>query len=119
MTTIFGVCLYHRVSLVRALIVLTGSMVVLTLFGGVAVTGWLCYLLAVAMLAVPAIRQTIISQKALSLFKKVLPAMSQTEKEALKRVPYGGKLSCSKASLNGRNFRTLLTLSSQKLNKPF
>ena len=83
MTTIFGVCLYHRVSLVRALIVLTGSMVVLTLFGGVAVTGWLCYLLAVAMLAVPAIRQTIISQKALSLFKKVLPAMSQTEKEAL------------------------------------
>ncbi|MEZ9472502.1 acyl-CoA dehydrogenase FadE [Vibrio lentus] len=83
MTTIFGVCLYHRVSLLRALIVLTGSMVVLTLFGGVAVTGWLCYLLAVAMLAVPAIRQTIISQKALSLFKKVLPAMSQTEKEAL------------------------------------
>ncbi|MCL4119702.1 UNVERIFIED_CONTAM: hypothetical protein GTU68_003434 [Idotea baltica] len=83
MTTIFGVCLYHRVSLVGALIVLTGSMVVLTLFGGVAVTGWLCYLLAVAMLAVPAIRQTIISQKALSLFKKVLPAMSQTEKEAL------------------------------------
>jgi acyl-CoA dehydrogenase len=58
-------------------------MVVLTLFGGVAVTGWLCYLLAVAMLAVPAIRQTIISQKALSLFKKVLPEMSQTEKEAL------------------------------------
>jgi acyl-CoA dehydrogenase len=58
-------------------------MVALTLFGGVAVTGWLCYLLAIAIFAVPAIRQTIISQKALSLFKKVLPAMSQTEKEAL------------------------------------
>lgn len=83
MTAILGVCLYHRVSLVRALIVLTGAMVALTLFGGVAVTGWLCYLLAVAMFAVPAIRQTLISQKALSLFKKVLPAMSQTEKEAL------------------------------------
>lgn len=83
MTTILGVCLYHRVSLVRALIVLTGAMVALTLFGGVAVTGWLCYLLAVAMFAVPTIRQTLISQKALSLFKKVLPAMSQTEKEAL------------------------------------
>jgi acyl-CoA dehydrogenase len=49
----------------------------------VAVTGWLCYLLAIAIFAVPAIRQTLISQKALSLFKKVLPAMSQTEKEAL------------------------------------
>ena len=83
MTAILGVCLYHRVSLVRALVVLTGAMVALTLFGGVAVTGWLCYLLAVAIFAVPAIRQTLISQKALSVFKKVLPAMSQTEKEAL------------------------------------
>ncbi|MCY9828379.1 acyl-CoA dehydrogenase FadE [Vibrio chagasii] len=83
MTAILGVCLYHRVSLVRALIALTGTMVALTLFGDVAVTGWLCYLLAVAILAVPAIRQTLISQKALSVFKKVLPAMSQTEKEAL------------------------------------
>ncbi|MEZ9745397.1 acyl-CoA dehydrogenase FadE [Vibrio splendidus] len=83
MTAVLSVCLYHRVSLVRALIVLTGTMVALTLFGGVAVTGWLCYFLAIAIFAVPAIRQTIISQKALSLFKKVLPAMSQTEKEAL------------------------------------
>ncbi|MEZ9698753.1 acyl-CoA dehydrogenase FadE [Vibrio sp. 10N.261.46.E12] len=83
MTAILGVCLYHRVSLVRALVVLTGAMVALTLFGNVAVTGWLCYLLAVAIFAVPTIRQTLISQKALSLFKKVLPAMSQTEKEAL------------------------------------
>ncbi|MEZ9407277.1 acyl-CoA dehydrogenase FadE [Vibrio sp. 10N.286.48.F5] len=83
MTAILGVCLYHRVSLVRALVVLTGAMVALTLLGGVAVTGWLCYLLAVAIFAVPTIRQTLISQKALSLFKKVLPAMSQTEKEAL------------------------------------
>ncbi|WP_135382677.1 acyl-CoA dehydrogenase FadE [Vibrio tasmaniensis] len=83
MTAILGVCLYHRVSLVRALIVLTGAMVALTLFGSVAVTGWLCYLWAIAIFAVPAIRQTLISQKALSLFKKVLPAMSQTEKEAL------------------------------------
>ncbi|MEZ9155523.1 acyl-CoA dehydrogenase FadE [Vibrio sp. 10N.286.51.E5] len=83
MTAILGVCLYHRVSLVRALVVLTGAMVASTLLGGVAVTGWLCYLLAVAIFAVPTIRQTLISQKALSLFKKVLPAMSQTEKEAL------------------------------------
>ncbi|NOJ13600.1 acyl-CoA dehydrogenase FadE [Vibrio splendidus] len=83
MTAVLSVCLYHRVSLVRALIVLTSTMVALTLFGGAAVTGWLCYLLAIAIFAVPAIRQTIISQKALSLFKKVLPAMSQTEKEAL------------------------------------
>ncbi|MBE8555959.1 MULTISPECIES: acyl-CoA dehydrogenase FadE [Vibrio] len=83
MTVILGVCLYHRVSLVRALVVLTCAMIALTLFDGVAITGWLCYLLAVAIFAVPTIRQTLVSQKALSLFKKVLPAMSQTEKEAL------------------------------------
>ncbi|MEZ9119796.1 acyl-CoA dehydrogenase FadE [Vibrio cyclitrophicus] len=83
MTVILGVCLYHRVSLVRALVVLTCAMIALTLFGGIAITGWLCYLLAVAIFAVPTIRQTLVSQKALSLFKKVLPAMSQTEKEAL------------------------------------
>ncbi|MDN3701215.1 acyl-CoA dehydrogenase FadE [Vibrio artabrorum] len=83
MTAILGVCLYHRVSLIRALVVLTGTMVALTLLDGVAVTGWLCYLLTVAIFAVPTVRQTLISHKALSVFKKVLPAMSQTEKEAL------------------------------------
>ncbi|CSB65389.1 Acyl-CoA dehydrogenase%2C short-chain specific [Vibrio cholerae] len=35
------------------------------------------------MLCLPSVRQSLISGKALAVFKKVLPAMSQTEKEAL------------------------------------
>ncbi len=79
MTAILGVCLYHK-GLVRALIALTGTMVALTLFGDVAVTGWLCYLLAVAIFAVPAIRQTLISQKALSVFEDAAASSSRAEK---------------------------------------
>lgn len=81
--TVFGVCLYHRMSLFRALVALTVTMVVLTLLDYTGVIGWLLYLAAIALLAVPSIRQSVISEKALTLFKKVLPAMSQTEKEAL------------------------------------
>ena len=82
-TVVLSVCLYHRVSLVKSLLLLTAAMVALSVADLVSTTGWLCYLLAVALLAVPSIRQTLISQKALKLFKTVLPAMSQTEKEAL------------------------------------
>ncbi|ASW81709.1 acyl-CoA dehydrogenase [Vibrio anguillarum] len=81
--TVFGVCLYHRMSLFSALVALTVTMVVLTLLDYTGVIGWLLYLAAIALLAVPSIRQSVISEKALTLFKKVLPAMSQTEKEAL------------------------------------
>lgn len=82
-TLVLSICLYHRVSLVKSLLLLTAAMVALSVADLVSTTGWLCYLLAVAILAVPSIRQTLISQKALKLFKTVLPAMSQTEKEAL------------------------------------
>ncbi|MFA0570068.1 acyl-CoA dehydrogenase FadE [Vibrio gallaecicus] len=78
-----GVCLYHRLSLTRALLAITLVMIGLTFNGNIGATGWLTYLLFTAIFAVPNIRQTLISQKALVLFKKVLPAMSQTEKEAL------------------------------------
>lgn len=83
MTIVLSVCLYHRVTITRALVALTATMFALTFAADVGMTGWLSYLLAVAIFAIPAIRQTLISQKALTVFKKVLPAMSQTEKEAL------------------------------------
>ncbi|MBY8161620.1 acyl-CoA dehydrogenase FadE [Vibrio fluvialis] len=76
-------CLYHRTSLMTALAALTFTMLVLSLFGPVGIIGWALYLAAVAVLAVPSIRQSLISGKTLKVFKKVLPAMSQTEKEAL------------------------------------
>ncbi|CAH1534992.1 acyl-CoA dehydrogenase [Vibrio rotiferianus] len=83
MTVVLGVTLYHRMSLVKSVSLLTAAMLALTIAGSVGVIGWALYVLAVAVFAVSGIRQSLISRKALVMFKKVLPAMSQTEKEAL------------------------------------
>ena len=80
---VLATCLYHRTSLFTSVAALTATMVVLSLIGTAGSVGWLLYIAAVIVLGVPSIRQSLISKKALSLFKKVLPAMSQTEKEAL------------------------------------
>ncbi len=80
---ILSACLYHRTSLFVALAALTITMLVLSLFGPVGIIGWSLYLAAIALFAVPSVRQSFISAKALRVFRKVLPAMSQTEKEAL------------------------------------
>ncbi|PNH95751.1 acyl-CoA dehydrogenase FadE [Vibrio diazotrophicus] len=80
---VLGACLYHRTSLFVSLAALTITMLMLSLFGPVGVVGWSLYLAAIALFTVPSIRQAAISAKALTVFKKVLPAMSQTEKEAL------------------------------------
>lgn len=82
-TTVLAVCLYHRSSLLVSIAALTATMVVLSIFGSAGSLSWILFIAAVATLAVPSFRQSLISKKALSLFKKVLPAMSQTEKEAL------------------------------------
>ncbi|NOH66460.1 acyl-CoA dehydrogenase FadE [Vibrio rotiferianus] len=83
MTVVLGITLYHRMSLVKSVSLLTAAMLALTIAGSVGVIGWVLYILAVAVFAVSSIRQSLISRKALVMFKKVLPAMSQTEKEAL------------------------------------
>ncbi|ENM5840142.1 acyl-CoA dehydrogenase FadE [Vibrio mimicus] len=80
---ILGACLYQRTSLFTSLAALTFTMLALSLFGPFGFFSWALYLAAVAVLCIPSIRQSLISGKALAVFKKVLPAMSQTEKEAL------------------------------------
>ncbi len=83
MLLILGACLYQRTSLFTSLAALTFTMLALSLFGLVGFFGWALYLAAVVVLCLPSVRQSLISGKALAVFKKVLPAMSQTEKEAL------------------------------------
>ncbi len=83
MTVVLSITLYHRMSLVKSVSLLTAAMLVLTVAGSAGLIGWAIYLLAIAIFAVSGIRQALISRKALAVFKKVLPAMSQTEKEAL------------------------------------
>ncbi|EEY98737.1 acyl-CoA dehydrogenase short-chain specific [Vibrio sp. RC586] len=83
MLLILGACLYQRTSLFTSLAALTFTMLALSLFGPVGFFGWVIYLTTVVVLCLPSVRQSLISGKALAVFKKVLPAMSQTEKEAL------------------------------------
>ncbi|NOH81210.1 acyl-CoA dehydrogenase [Vibrio sp. RE86] len=82
-TAVVSVCLYHRYSVLISVTTLTATMVVLSLFGSAGIFSWSLFIAAVVILTIPSVRQSLISKKALSLFKKVLPAMSQTEKEAL------------------------------------
>ncbi|MBN3491530.1 acyl-CoA dehydrogenase FadE [Vibrio neptunius] len=80
---VLAICLYHRTSLMKSIAALTATLAVLSIFGSAGSLSWILFIAATAVIAIPSIRQSLISQKALTLFKKVLPAMSQTEKEAL------------------------------------
>ncbi|USD40483.1 acyl-CoA dehydrogenase FadE [Vibrio sp. SCSIO 43135] len=80
---VLGTCLYHRTSLVASVAALTATMFALSIFGAAGHISWALFIAATALLAIPSVRQSVISRKALALFKQVLPAMSQTEKEAL------------------------------------
>ncbi|WP_260259680.1 acyl-CoA dehydrogenase FadE [Vibrio intestinalis] len=82
-TLVLCVCLYRRTSLFAAITATSVTLVVLTVLGTAGAVSWLTYALAIALFVVPSIRQSLFSAKALNAFRKVLPAMSQTEKEAL------------------------------------
>lgn len=77
---------YHRL----AMLVASGAVLsVLVFISWVGTNSWLLALLWLVTLVVlvplnvPSLRQTLVSAKALILFKRVLPALSQTEQEAL------------------------------------
>ena len=77
---------YQRLTLLSASAIVVGVLVAISWIG---TSGWLLALLWIVTLGVliplnvPTLRQGLISAKALKLFKKVLPALSQTEQEAL------------------------------------
>ncbi|USD65931.1 acyl-CoA dehydrogenase FadE [Vibrio sp. SCSIO 43136] len=78
-----GLALYHRYALATSLALIGGVMFIATIFGSVGPIAWTVFIVIGAILALPGVRQSLISSKALVAFRKVLPAMSQTEKEAL------------------------------------
>ncbi|MDN2480523.1 acyl-CoA dehydrogenase FadE [Vibrio agarivorans] len=75
--------LYQRLTLMTGLITTGAAMLVTTLFGSTGSIAWIIFAAIAAVLTIPSIRYSLFSRKALSVFRKVLPAMSQTEKEAL------------------------------------
>ena len=82
-SVVLAVCLYHRTALAKSMAALTATLLVLSVFGAAGSVSWILFIASVAVLAIPSIRQSLISKKALTVFRKVLPEMSQTEKEAL------------------------------------
>ena len=80
---ILGVLFYHKVNLALSSLILlafTAAMGAINLW-----TLWLLVPLAIILLPfnIPALRRTLFSAPALRTFRKVMPAMSRTEKEAI------------------------------------
>lgn len=74
---------YHRQSLRTATLVTTGILAVSSGLGYAGLITWGVFLVIAVPLNIPSIRQSIFSNKALAMFKGVMPEMSQTEKDAI------------------------------------
>ncbi|WP_341658814.1 acyl-CoA dehydrogenase FadE [Vibrio sp.] len=82
-SAVLAVCLYNRTALIKSMAALTATLLLLSVFGAAGSVSWILFIASAAVLTIPSIRQSLISKKALTVFRKVLPEMSQTEKEAL------------------------------------
>ncbi len=108
---------YHRSKLLPASAITLGVLVFISWMG---TSGWLLaflWLLTLPVLVIlntPSLRQGLISTKAIVLFKEVLPALSQTEQEALDAgtVWWDGELFSGKP-----NWNVLLDIKTSKLSK--
>ena len=74
---------YHRQSLRTATLVTAGILAVSSGLGYAGLITWGVFLVIAVPLNIPSIRQSIFSNKALAMFKGVMPEMSQTEKDAI------------------------------------
>ncbi|QBY05604.1 acyl-CoA dehydrogenase [Thalassotalea sp. HSM 43] len=74
---------YARASLGLFTAAYTALMVIATAFSLVGFIGWLLFIAVAAVFNVASLRRQLISNKLLQAFKKVMPEMSSTEREAL------------------------------------
>ena len=78
-----AVASYQRTSLITAVLLGGGVMVLGTLFGDIGLLGWVVYLALSLPFAVANIRTQYITTKLLAFYRKVMPEMSTTEQEAI------------------------------------
>ncbi len=78
-----GILSYHRKSLRTATLVTAIILAASWELGYAGPVTWAIFLIIFIPLNIRSIRQSLFSEKALSLFKKVMPKMSQTEKDAI------------------------------------
>ncbi|OBT16899.1 acyl-CoA dehydrogenase [Vibrio sp. UCD-FRSSP16_10] len=80
---VLGACLYHRTSLFSAFISTSVALLIYSIAVEFSIFPWALLLGITAFMKLDTWRQKTVTNKALTLFKSVLPPMSQTEKEAL------------------------------------
>jgi len=80
---LMGGLAYFRASLVAFSLVLTGLLVAYSFVSPFSQLFWLAYLLIIGGLNFKALRQQLISKPLFKIFKKIMPEMSRTEKEAI------------------------------------
>ena len=78
-----AVASYQRTSLVTAVAMGAGVMILGTLFGDIGLLGWVVFLALTLPFTLANIRQQHISKKLLAFYRKVMPEMSSTEQEAI------------------------------------
>ncbi|WP_163132328.1 acyl-CoA dehydrogenase FadE [Agarivorans sp. Alg241-V36] len=80
---LMGGLAYFRASLLAFSLVLTASLVAYSFVSPFSELFWLAYLLIVGGLNFKPLRQQLISKPLFKIFKKIMPEMSRTEKEAI------------------------------------
>ena len=78
-----GYAAYHAFPLKKALGLGAVALLIASLIGGFSTVIWIVFLALSALVLTPALRQKWVSGPVLTIFRKILPPMNQTEKDAL------------------------------------
>lgn len=78
-----GILAYHRASLTLFTAALAAVLVIGTVADTVGLFGWIIFLAIALPLNIASIRQQYLTKPLLKLYKKIMPDMSSTEKEAI------------------------------------
>ena len=79
----FGAISYHRMKLFNATIAMFCVLLVGSFFGIIGEFSWLLFMLIALPLNIDSIRKQYITQPVLKIYKKIMPEMSSTEKDAI------------------------------------
>lgn len=80
---ITGVLAYHRANLRTFTLAIAAALAAGTLLDITGQFSWLAFLAIAIPLNITSLRRSLLSRRALEAFKKVMPEMSRTEKEAI------------------------------------
>ena len=76
-------CLYVRKTFKTSLIVVSAALLLMTMVTGFSLIPWLIVLLTSVSFLMPDLRRQYVSTPVFNLFKQIMPAMSETEQDAL------------------------------------